>query len=182
MSESSIARRYAKALIEIAQDEGKLEPYRLELENFSAAARVSPELIKILANRFLPVGSRMGVIDELAKKLSLSTTVIHFLKFLVHKGRMDLFKFIAESYRRQAYLIQNKEEAYVTTAVALSEASTDEIKKILEKVTKKSMILHKDIDPAVLAGVRVRVGNDVYDGTARTELDKLSLKMNHGII
>ena len=182
MSESTIARRYAKALIEIAQDEGKVEPYRLELENFNQAALGSPELLKILANRFLPVSERMGIINELSQKLSLSVTVIHFLKFLMQKGRMDLFHFVTAAYRRFAFALQNREEALVTTAAALPDSTYEEIKKTLEATTRKTMVLNREIDPAVIAGICIRVGNEIYDGTVKTELDKLSLNMSKGVI
>ncbi|MDO8520198.1 MAG: ATP synthase F1 subunit delta [Deltaproteobacteria bacterium] len=181
MSESAIARRYAKAFIDIAREEGAVTPYRLELENFSAATEVSADLLKILSNRFLPASQRLSVIDEVGGKLSLSPAVVRFLKFLVKKRRIGLFKLVANAYRHQAFVLENKEEAFVTTASPLSPAAYDEIRKTLEGRTKKNMLVHQEIDAKVLGGIRVRVGNEVYDGTIRTQLDKMSGEMTKGI-
>src|SRR3989338_2858834 len=138
MSESSIARRYAKAFLEIAREEGNVEPYLLELETFQKSLVVSPELLKILENRFLSVASRMALIDEIGGRLSLSPLVNRFIKFLIRKGRISIFRFVASAYRRQAYVLQNKAEAVVTTAFPLSDLAYGEIQKILEGATKKS--------------------------------------------
>lgn len=177
MIEASIARRYARALIELAREEKSLEACDAQLQEFQALAGENPLLLDTLTNRFFDLSSRIRIVDRLEKKLNLSPSVGNFIKLLIKKGRIGCFKEIVSAYRREVYLLQNKGVATVVSAKGLSPAVYDEIGRILSRKTGKEVVVEREVKPEVLGGVCVRMGGEVYDGTVKAALDSLTEKM-----
>ena len=177
MIEASIARRYARALIELAREEGKIEAYALLLQNFQALCRENALLLDTLTNRFFDLAARLRIVDRLAQKLDLALSVKNFIKLLIKKGRIGLFGDIVLEYQREVYLFQNKVVATIVSARDLPDSITREIQSILAKKTGKDVVVEKEVKPNVLGGVCVRMGGEVYDGTVKAALDCLTEKM-----
>ena len=178
MIEASIARRYARALIELAREEGKIEAYALLLQNFQALCRENALLLDTLTNRFFDLAARLRIVDRLAQKLDLALSVKNFIKLLIKKGRIGLFGDIVLEYQREVYLFQNKVVATIVSARDLPDSITREIQSILAKKTGKDVVVEKEVKPNVLGGVCVRMGGEVYDGTVKAAPDCLTQKKN----
>ena len=177
MIEASIARRYAKALVEIAHELGQLEPFRLQVEDFEEVLKTSDDLRDILSNRFVDVANRLAVVDTLAAKEGYAKEVTNFLKLLIKKGRMDLYPLIAEAFQKFAFDLEGKVEATVASVSPLGDSTYAELNKILSQKTGKKVLTRKEIKPEVLGGLRILLGNDVYDGTVQHSLDAMTQKM-----
>lgn len=177
MIEASIARRYAKALVEIAHRAGQLEPFRLQVEGFEAILKTSDDLRDILSNRFVDVAHRLAVVEELASKSGYAQEVTNFLKLLVKKGRMDLYPFIAKAFQDFSFGLEGKVEATIASASPLSDDVYLELQKILSQKTGKEVLIRTEIKPEVLGGLRILLGNDIYDGTVQHSLDQMTQKM-----
>lgn len=177
MVEASIARRYAKALLEIAKEKSALEPYLKELEAFSKLLADHPSVLATLGNSLLDTGARVNVAKELGAKLGQSKEVLSFVLVLIKKGRVRLLTHILNAYRNYVYELSGKVEAVVTSAKPLKESNYQEIEKILSQMTKKTVVLAKEIDPNLIAGLSVRVGGEIFDGTLRASLERLSARM-----
>lgn len=177
MHESSIARRYAKALIDIAVESGRLDAFMTDLESFHEAEKALPHLMGVLADRFLNLSSRLTVVDQVSSQMGLDPVVGNFLKLLVKKGRISLYRFVLSAYRRYVFELQNKTEAELASAIPVAPFLAEETRKILAKAVGKEIILKTCVQPSLLGGLKLRVGNDVYDGTVRAELERISEKM-----
>lgn len=177
MIESSIARRYAKALVEIGKETGEMSRYLEDLEGFRGVCQQHQELFDALTNRFIDLGARLTLVDVLCQKLGFQLMTGHFLKVLIHKSRMELLDFIVNAYRRYVYDHENKLEAVITTARPLADADYLEIAEILHHLTGKKIVAEKQVKPEVLGGVSVRMGGEVFDGTVKTRLAALTAAM-----
>jgi F-type H+-transporting ATPase subunit delta len=177
MIESSIARRYSRALLQIGKETGEMDLFLNQLVLFEAVCKENPNVLDMLSNRFVDVKARLAVIDELTSKLDLCKTINHFLKLLVRKGRIGLCHFIVEAYRRDVYKAQGKIQATIISADKLSQEFYDQIEKILSQITGLTVLSKPRVDPDVLGGVAVEVGGQVFDGTVQSGLSRLSDQM-----
>ncbi|MBI2341015.1 MAG: ATP synthase F1 subunit delta [Deltaproteobacteria bacterium] len=180
MIESSIARRYSRALVELAREEDKLEAYGGQLKDFYALCAEVPPLLDTLTNRFFDITARLKIVDRLAEKLNLALPVKNFVKLLIKKGRIGLLAEISAEYQRALHELQNRAVATVVSAKELSDSVVSEIRTILAKKTGLEVVMEKEVKPSVLGGVCVRIGGVVYDGTVRAELNRLTEKMMGG--
>lgn len=180
MIESSIARRYAKALLDIASESGQTSLFLSELDSFHNLCLKHPSLMDVLSNRFMDLTARMNIVDELAGRLKLNPMIRNFLKLLIKKGRAGFLDFIVKAYQKLVYELEGKLEAVITSAKPLNDLHYKEIQKILSKITGKKIIAQKDIKPEVLGGLAIRIGGEVYDGTIRASLNKIGEEMRKG--
>lgn len=180
MIETSIARRYAKALLDIAAESDQTNLFLSELDFFHNLCLKHPSLMDVLSNRFMDLTARMNIVDELSGKLKLNPMIKNFLKLLIKKGRAELLGLIVKTYQKLVYELEGKLEAVITSAKPLDDLHYEEIQKILSKITGKKIITQKEIKPEVLGGMSVRIGGEVYDGTIRASLDKISDEMRKG--
>lgn len=177
MIESSIARRYARALLEIGKETGKTDAFLSELTSFDKSCLDHGQLLSVLGNRFLPVGSRLQILGTIAQKLSLSVTVANFLRLLLRKSRMALLPQVTEIYRAFVFKLQNRVEVKVTSAKALSAEVLKQLEEVLARKTGKGIVLESAIRPEVLGGLSVEVEGMIYDGTILSQLNGMELEM-----
>ena len=177
MSSGSLARRYAKALVLIGEEEGSLERIGSEVAGFSAAMRTSEELATTLSNPLFPRAEREALAKAILQKLGASQTVVNFARLLLDRERMMAVPDIA---RELSVMIDDRlgrMRAEVTSAKALGDGQKQQLKSTLERLSGKSIDLHDRVDPALLGGVVAKVGDLEYDGSLRTHLRKLQDSM-----
>lgn len=173
MLNKKLARRYAKALLEIGKEKNQVAQYQKELSAFAeAVARVS-ELKDCLTSPLYSAEEIKPIIGALTKKLSLSDTVKNFLFLLVDKRRAHYLPDIVESFNDLANDFFGYARASVITAAPLVAMEYDNLKKTLEAVTKKKILLDAKVDPQIIGGVIAEVGDKVFDGSIRTQLQKI---------
>lgn len=170
---SSVARRYATALVDSASASQTLEPTVRELESLAAALAANPELSSVLLNPVFTPVERKKVLDALLTKLALSPVTLRFVQLLSERSRFDLVADVAREARRLADARGNRLRAFVDTAAPLTADAEADLRKALEQRTGKAIELVVRIDPMLLGGIRVRVGSIVLDGTIRSHLGAL---------
>ena len=166
-----IARVYATALFEAAKDKGKLDAIRDQLTQFVEALQENRDMQVFL---FSPYFSSAEKIEALKKAVSgAEPELINFLELLLEKGRMPVI------YRmhRQFETLWNKENkrlgVTVTSAVELDPEVTKRIGAEIEEQTGNTVELSNRVDPDILGGLVVQVGNMVLDTSIRNRLEKL---------
>lgn len=167
-----LARKYATALFELAQEEHKLENYGKELGSVCRELLSVPGAKEFLANPLIEGKAKKELIEKVYKG-ELSATVYHFLLLLVDKRRISLLEAVEEVYRSLANTAQGIVVADVTTASNLSENRQRELKKKLSEVTGKKIQLRLHRDPKIIGGVVVRIGDKRIDGSVRGRLTSL---------
>lgn len=177
MNEGSLARRYAKALLDLGRDNGTIELYGDHLQR--VAARTGADILAFMKNPSFSGEERRGVLESLL--VGADPTVQNFLRLLLDKGRMGALPDIARAYRDLADLEANRLRATVTTAVEIPHVLALEVKAALEKTTGKHIILETRVDPSLIGGMVVRVGSRLFDASLQTRLDELQLSLSQNL-
>ena len=173
MIAGSVARRYARALLEIGLAQKSADALGREVERLAAQVEGSPELITSLENPVFPLARRKSVMEEVVRRLGLSKTVRNFALLLLDRGRIGALPAIAREHRALVDAAVGRVRVSVTTAAPLDLASEARLKAALEKRTGKIVLLEKHEDPAILGGAVTQIGDVVYDGSLRTQLASL---------
>ena len=168
-----VAKRYAKALVELSYERNAVDKTRTDLAAFSEVVDSSATLQKLFASPAITPEAKTAVIGELADKLGLQQTTKRFIEYLATTGRIRHVREVRDAFEDILAERQNRARATVTTAAALSGSELAEIKKKLESVTGKQVEIDAQVDPAVIGGARSQIGSMVYDGTIRNQLAKM---------
>ena len=168
-----VARRYAKAIFALAQEEGGLEETAADLGQLAALA-ADPDLAGTIANPLLSPPARLAIAKTLAEALNLRAMMRDFLALLAQHNRLDQLTAIHQQFQRLVDEALGRVRATVTSATDLSPARQSEILQALERVTGKTVLAEWRLDPDLLAGVVVDIRGTVYDGSLRTQFDRLA--------
>jgi F-type H+-transporting ATPase subunit delta len=164
-----IASVYARSLFEVAQEQDKLDKVREELGEFTDALHDSRELQVFL---FSPYFSTREKADGLDKAISgADETVLNFLRLLIDKHRMPVLFRVRAEYDRLWEEENKLLPVTVTSAVELPEETVKQIGDRIAEQTDRKVDLQSKVDPDILGGIVVRVGNSVLDASIRNRLE-----------
>lgn len=179
MANVSIARRYARALIDVGASSNKLDKFSEQLEGFVQALQVSRELNDVMVNPAYSRGERSAVVDAVMQTLgSFEPEVKNFLNLLVDRNRVVLLPDIARIYRDLADARAGRIRGKVTSAVALPPNVMEQITKLLATLTQQTVVLESKVDPNLIGGVSAQVGSVVYDGSVRSQLEQMRRQLS----
>jgi F-type H+-transporting ATPase subunit delta len=166
-----IARVYARSLFEVAKEQDKLDVVREQLGQFAEALDGNRELSIYF---FSPYFSTTEKKDGLGKLLEgVDPVVANFLALLIEKHRMPAIFRVRREYDSLWELENQRLPVTVTSAVALDEATVKAIGDAIGKQTGQQVELTANVDPDVLGGLIVRVGNSILDASIRNRLENL---------
>jgi len=171
-----LARKYSKAMFEIAQDENKLEAYGKELASVKKDLASAPQLKGYLANPQIQRKDKKELLGKLFEG-EVSETLLHFMYLLVDKRRIELFDAIEEIYHSLANEARGIIVADVTSAQPLTEAQQQKIARKLCEVTGKTIDLRLHEDKSLIGGIVVRMGDKRIDGSVAGRLQKLTAEL-----
>jgi F-type H+-transporting ATPase subunit delta len=173
MSTPPVARRYAKALLDIGIDKGSYDAYGEQLGALGRAFTESKELRTAALNPSIKLETRKAILRAIAEKYGFDPVVRNFTLLLLDKDRFRFVADIAEEYQRQADAHAGRVRARVTSAVELTKAQTDTLRDKLAALTGKEVTIEKSVDPELIGGVVASVGGVVLDGSVRHQLEQL---------
>ena len=168
-----VAKRYAKALVELSHEQKTVDKTRADLAAFTEAVDGQAALQKLFASPAFTPEAKKAVIGDLAGRLGLQQTTARFLAYLADSGRIRHVREMREAFEDLLAERQNRAVAKLTTAAPLADAEVAEIRKKLEAVTGKQVEISATVDPAIVGGARAAIGSVVYDGTIRNQLAKM---------
>jgi len=170
---SNIAKRYARAFFEIAGEEKRYEEYYHELGRFSTVLKENKSLSEFLANPIFAQPDKKAVVESVLKKIHISPLTANFLKLLIDKRRIGILSDIEGCYRELMDTALKKVRVHVKTAFPLTGELSDRLQMGLEGLTGRKVEMTVLEDPALLGGIVVRVGDTLYDGSIRTQLNNI---------
>ena len=173
MSNVTIGRRYATALLELAEEARQTPSVQKALGAFAAAWDESHDLRDLFENPVVDPESRAKVLEQLGNRVAAPPVLKNTLKLLAERNRMAIVPELASEFSRLAQESSGQLEAEVTTAAPMPEKYYIELQKTLEKVTGKKVALVRKTDADVIAGVVTRVGDKVFDGSVKSRLTEL---------
>ena len=172
MSEFKVASRYAKSLIDLAQEKGNLESVKQDMEQFIAVLRANKELQAVLKNPIMKQDKKANILDALFEK-KIDPSITAFFHIMVRKGRAGVLYATAQEFLREYDEVKGIAHATVVSAVALSEQNLDALRKVVEDETKTVVVLKNEIDPSLIGGFVVKVGDRQIDVSVAGKLKKL---------
>jgi F-type H+-transporting ATPase subunit delta len=167
---SDLARGYAQALFQIARAEGALEQVEDELFRFARILENETRLRESLTDPSLPPEHRAKMVEELLGN-KVSPHTINVIAFVVQQGRARELTKIIDSLVELAAEERRKAIAEVRSATPLDEGQREKLKDAIARATGKQVELKVLVDPSVIGGLLVRVGDQVFDGTVRRRLE-----------
>jgi len=176
----AIARRYAKALLIIAREDGRADIYREELDGMVSLLDREKALARAITNPLYGAASRRGVLTETLLKLNLSQMMTSFLLLLFDKGRIGFLGSINTYYQQFADELKGVARAELVSATPLSDQTVDKIKKSLSKMTGKAIVLDMIHDPGLIGGVVTKIGDLILDGSIKTQLMNMKESLKRG--
>jgi len=168
-----IAKRYAKALVQLAEEKKIVDKTQADLAAFVSAVDSLPALQKLFASPVFTPEDKKAVIKELGGKLALQSTTLRFVEHLAETGRIRYVKDVYEAFQEILAERTNRALARLTTAAAISPADLADIKKKLEALTGKQVDIDSTVDASLIGGAKAQIGSVVYDGTIKNQLMKM---------
>jgi F-type H+-transporting ATPase subunit delta len=173
----SVSLQYANALADIALTQNAAEAVVQELTGFGTLYAESPELRNFLSSPAVTREAKHRVIEKLLARVGGSRIVRNFLLVVVDHQRAHFLPEIIASFQEVIRQRQGITEAQVSSAVALSALQKAELEFTLERLTGKRVEAKFSLEPALLGGAVVRVGDTVYDGSLRSRLNELRARL-----
>jgi len=177
MTSRTAARRYAKALLDVASKEADVEAVDRELAGFVEMLRQQHALNRVLMNPAVPAPRKRAAMAEIVKASRMSSVVGKLLVLLAERDRLALLGDLAGAYRDMLMERQNVVRAEITSAFPLAAPRTQAIEQRLATLTGKRISMVAKVDPAIVGGVVARIGSTVYDASIATQLKKIREKL-----
>ncbi len=177
MIPATLARRYARALLQLADTPMQREVFGRDLATFVRNASVPAEgdasLLTVLDFGIHPQNERRMVLDAVLRRMNLDATVAKFIALVFERGCIGGAPQMASAFADMADTLAGRQKATVTSARPLAADSLAKLKASLEKVTGKTILIDTKIDPSLLGGVVAQVGTYVFDGSIKSQLERM---------
>ena len=172
MSELTVAARYAKSLIDLAGEQKLVEVIKDDMELFHHTLRVNPELKAVLANPIVSHSKKIKILDDVfADKVNKLS--ILFFKQMINKSRGDVLYTAAEAYVDMYDVKKHIIKARVVSASALSEENKKQMIADVQAATGGTVKLEAKVDPTLIGGFVLTVGDRQVDTSIANDLKKL---------
>jgi len=173
MTSRAAARRYARALFEVALKEADLQQVGDELDAFAGLVVEHVDLERVLTNPAVPTPRKRALVAELLARAPVSPVLAKLLLLLAERDRLGLLRELAAAYRERLLDHQRVVRAQVTSAVPLPEDRLTRLKAGLAAATGRQVLLEARVDPSIMGGVVAKVGSVVFDGSVARQLDRM---------
>jgi F-type H+-transporting ATPase subunit delta len=181
MSELTVASRYAKSLIDLAQEQKAVEEIKNDMDLFLHTLKGSPELKAVLANPIISHSKKIKILDEVfggkVNKISIA-----FFKLMVNKGRGEVLYFTAHEYINMYDVKNHIVKATVVSATALSAENKKKLTADIEAATGGTIKLEAKVDPTLIGGFVLTVGDRQVDTSIASDLHKLKKEFAQRVI
>lgn len=177
VSAEEIGAVYARSLMgALNNDPIKIGEAVEEFDSFlTACCDKQPQFESILASRLISIEDKLGILDRTIP--NATPVFLHFLKVIVQHERMDCLRSIYRQLYLQYETLIKRVPVVITTAVEVSPEQAETIGKSLKAQIGGDPIIQRKVDPNLIGGVVVRVGDTVYDGSVFTQLNKMREKI-----
>lgn len=179
MSTLKISRRYAKALLATATEKNIVDVVSTDMAHIGRIGEASKDLRAMMGSPIINVADKQKVLSEVLDG-KVNPLIMDFLMLLLEKRRGSLFREIIREYGVMVDTMNNIERIVVTSAVKMAAPERAHLEQSLATKLKKNIVATFDIDPSILGGAIVRVGDDVMDGSLRHQLYVLRERLANG--
>jgi F-type H+-transporting ATPase subunit delta len=170
---SALGRRYAKALLDLAREQGDMDNVLRDVGTLSEAWKSSDELRQVVRNPVIPRPALKASVDAVMEKLGTSKLVRNTVNLMADKGRLGNLDDVLQALEELAEAETGHVRVEVVSAKPLADAYYARLVEKLKRVTDREVVLVKKEDPSLIGGVVTRVGDQVFDGSISNRLSEL---------
>ncbi|HTU78952.1 MAG TPA: F0F1 ATP synthase subunit delta [Solirubrobacteraceae bacterium] len=166
-----LARVYGRSLFEVAREQGKLDALREQLAQFADALHERRELAVFFFSPYFSTKEKQQALGGLLD--GADAAFVNFLELLIENHRMPVIFRIRDEYERLWEEENRMLPVEITSAIALDEQTTESLGRTIGERTGRKIALATHVDPEILGGVILRVGNSILDASIRNRLEQL---------
>jgi F-type H+-transporting ATPase subunit delta len=175
---AAIANRYAKALVDVSFPQGLYEQVGQELDQFDQLLTENRELHRFYANPAIPAAKKKLATSEILQKLAFCSSTANFILILIDNYRMGFFSEIRTAYYQFLNERMGVVRVDVTSALAIDPQTQAGLTARLEKLTSRKVQLKFASDASLVGGLVTRIGDTIYDGSVRQQLNSLKNRLS----
>ncbi len=173
-----LAQVYARSLFQVALEQGKLDELREQLGQFADALDQNRDLSVFFFSPYFSTKEKQEALSRILD--GADPILLNFLKLLIENHRMPVIFRIRQEYKR-LWDEENKTlPVEITSAIALDENTTESLGKTIGERTGRKVMLAARVDPDILGGIIIRVGNSILDASIRNRLEQLRRHVAQG--
>lgn len=176
MLNKSVARRYAEAFFSIAKEAGKVDEYQIELEKVVDTIETTENLQDYLAHLLIPANDKKNVVGKIFAG-NISQVTLNFVQMIIDKRRELYIAIILEEYKDMADEARNIMKAELISAQEVPEEEVVSLAEKLSVSSGKKIQLQQVVDPSLIGGVKIRMGDKIIDATVAKKLQMLKEKL-----
>ncbi|MFT3840536.1 MAG: ATP synthase F1 subunit delta [Myxococcaceae bacterium] len=171
MQNVSIARRYARALLEVAG--ANADQVVNQLDALNGLLSLSSELFDVVSNPAYTRADRLAVLEKLLPLVGAGPELTNTIRLLNDRNRLEELPNLARVYRDMVDTKLGRVRSKITSAVALSPEQQKKLADSLKAITQKEVVLETAVDASLIGGATAQVGSMLYDGSLRAQLAAL---------
>lgn len=177
MSGLAVARRYAKALAQIGEQQGKLMEFKQALDAIDAVVRANPDLERLVSYPLIAPSLRTSTFDAILKQIGTDETIRKFFQVVTQAARLSLIHDIVGAFSELVDVATGVVEAQVSSAQPLLEGQSQRLAATIGARTGKTVRIRWRQEPTLLGGLRVQLGSTVYDASLQGRLRLLKTQL-----
>ena len=174
-----LAQVYARSLFEVAREQGKLDVLREQLAQFADALHERRELAVFFFSPYFSTKEKQEALGPLLK--DADETLLNFLALLIENHRMPVIFRVRGEYERLWDEENRTLPVEITSAIELDQATTESLGKTIGERAGRKVTLAARVDPDILGGIVLRVGNSILDASIRNRLEQLRRQVAQGV-
>jgi F-type H+-transporting ATPase subunit delta len=171
MSEYRVASRYAKSLIDLSKEQGSLDVVYKDMKDFLDTLKRNTQIEVLLKSPVITGDNKMAVLKKIFEKAYHKNTMALF-DIVVRKNRAMFLHAIAQGFIEQYNTLNNIMKASVKTAYAIDDKLREEVKQFIEKYSGKKVELQTIVDPQLIGGLVIQMGDKLFDASIAGKLSK----------
>lgn len=172
MNLSIIGYRYAKALIDLAQEQGALEEVYKDMKFFETICEENDEFRKVMANPIVRHDKKQGILKNIFEN-RVSNVTFSIFNVLTKKNREQLLFPIAQEFQKLYDQIKGIQKVQISTPAPLTESQKAEFSKIIAESLNKTVEITEKIDESLIGGYVLQVGDTQIDTSVKHKLNQL---------
>lgn len=172
MLETKVAKRYAKSLLDLAREQGALDTVYADMQQVVSVCDANRDLVMLLGNPIIATDKKLTILKTVFASVSRMSSA--FFEILTRKGRESHLAGIAKEFVAQYKKSKGIESATVISAVALDDNLRKQVQELVRAGGKSEVELVEKVDPKLIGGFVLRMGDKQYDASVSSELRKLT--------
>ena len=174
---SNVGGRYAQALFDLASENKQIPAVEADLKSLKTALAESKDLRVLVGSPAFGAEDKGKGLAAIAAKAKFTDTTRKFLGLLAANGRASALASVITGFEDLASKARGAVSAQVTTAIPLSAAQSKGVAAALRQALGKDPEIETRVDPAILGGIKVRVGSRLFDASLKSKLDSLKFAL-----